>query len=222
MFQAISPPAVLDPRDLGGTLQSSVSMVDGQGAKGRGWGDRWLLASCLSGLAVLGGWVPGLSLQPGSEALWQTHNQVLAQAPEPATILPEEVKNYATAALKLENQRQELMEQIGASNMAGLSCGDVGRLSSLNPAIVQYCTTSQTVVADTGLSTDRFNLIYLTQRSDSQLRLNILGEMARACIESQDLMAPAFCRDTVRLEMKKQCNAKGSQISPSVCLVLRD
>lgn len=189
------------------------------------YGQRWLLTGCLTGLAVLGNWVPGLMVQNATWGWAGGNGLVLAQTPggqaEPPAITTEEVEQYAVAALALENARRELERKIGANAMSGRSCGDVGQVSGLDPAIVTYCQNSKRIVEDTGLSADRFNLIYLRQRSDTQLRLNILGIMARTCIDDNNLVAPNFCRDTVRPEMKKQCAAQGSQIAPSVCLRLR-
>lgn len=194
-----------------------------------GLGQRWLLTGCLTGLAVLGNWVPGWAGQTpnlgGAALAWSSGGVVMAQTPsaqdEPPRITTEEVEKYAVAALALENARQELANQIGANAMAGRSCGDVGQVSGLDPAIVNYCQNSKKIVEDTGLTADRFNLIYLRQRSDTKLRLDILGIMARTCIDDNNRVAPTFCRDTIRPEMKKQCAAQGSQIAPSVCLRLR-
>ncbi|MGA1475167.1 MAG: DUF4168 domain-containing protein [Prochlorothrix sp.] len=210
------------------TAQGTGAVAEGAGSGRRRrdhtWGQRWVLTGCLTGLAVLGNWVPGLG--PAGLGAWG--GAALAQTPDAQEadedlqrIAPEEVTQYAVAALALENARRELEATIGSNAMSGRTCGDVGQVDNLNPAIVTYCQNSKRIVEDTGLSADRFNFIYLRQRADTQLRLEILGSMAQACIDDNNLIAPNFCRDTIRTEMKKQCATQSTQINSPVCLRLR-
>jgi hypothetical protein len=176
-----------------------------------------VLVGCLSSFAVMCGWIP--TFAPQSFQISFTTIAV-AQNPQTPTITPEEIKNYARAALMIEQARRQLEEEIGHQNIQGLSCESLD--NNVDRAIVNSCRKFGEFVQSNNLSNERFNLIYGRQQQDPTLARSILREMAGFCIDSSDALAPSFCQQTVRVQMKKQCENQGNQIAPQICSRLQD
>lgn len=115
----------------------------------------------------------GPQLPPATNAL----SAGRAQAQASGTVSPEEIQQYASSVLSIEQLRTAALSQIqqfvdGAA-LQGLAChqsNTVRQLSAQAKEIfVQYCSESIDIVEASGLSIARFNEITVTQQGDAAL-----------------------------------------------------
>ncbi|WP_228045816.1 MULTISPECIES: DUF4168 domain-containing protein [unclassified Tolypothrix] len=109
--------------------------------------------------------------------------KVNAQSPQPVN--NDEVNNYAQAVLAMEPARQQAFDEIkkiiGGSEIPKIICNDSKTISGLpkkaQDVAVNYCTRSQKIVEDNGLTITRFNQITVNIQSDENLKLKIYNRL---------------------------------------------
>ncbi|MBD2340949.1 DUF4168 domain-containing protein [Calothrix sp. FACHB-156] len=109
--------------------------------------------------------------------------KVNAQTPQPVNT--DEVNNYAQAVLAMEPARQQAFDEIkkiiGGSEIPKIICNDAKTISGLpkkaQDVAVNYCTRSQKIVEDNGLTIIRFNQITLNIQSDENLKRQIYNRL---------------------------------------------
>lgn len=109
--------------------------------------------------------------------------KVNAQSPQPVN--NDEVNNYAQAVLAMEPARQQAFDEIkkiiGGSEIPKIICNDSKTISTLpkkaQDVAVNYCTRSQKIVEDNGLTIIRFNQITLNIQSDENLKRQIYNRL---------------------------------------------
>ncbi|MEM8602618.1 MAG: DUF4168 domain-containing protein [Cyanobacteria bacterium P01_H01_bin.121] len=153
-----------------------------------------ILALGIAGLAWLTGAVPQLSARSLN---WDM--TALAQVPATGSATTsfstQELRNFARAALKIENERSDLAATLGAERLRDVTCSDVAQMNL--PAVEDYCQRFQQIVDDNELKVARFNLIWRQQRSDASLRQDIITQMRTVCSENSSL-APGYCAQLLR------------------------
>jgi len=149
---------------------------------------RWLAIATLSTTGVLLGWTPDFSAGLFSAQWGQAaHAQWARPSAKQANISDADIRSYARAVLSIEARRQaafQAMQQVLSNRQVpNIRCDERSSLNGLpreaRQIAVDYCTESQQVVLDAGLSTDEFNLITAAQQSDSSLAERIRQELIR-------------------------------------------
>ena len=148
---------------------------------------RWLAIATLATTSVLLGWTPDLSsgvfsAQWGQAAYARRVSPAAKQA-----ISDADIRNYARAVLSIETRRQaafQAMRQVMPNRQVpNIRCDERSSLNGLpreaRQIAVDYCTESQQVVQDAGLTTQQFNQITSAQQSDSNLAERIQRELIR-------------------------------------------
>lgn len=137
---------------------------------------RWLAIAVISVI----GWGAEISTPLSRTPTFSWFNQT-AHAQSRVSNL--EVLNYANAILDIEPIRQNAYEQI--QNQLGsvppIDCSQPENLNGLTPQVRQiannYCTESEVVVENNGLTTERFNEITRLQQNNPSLRDRIRNEI---------------------------------------------
>jgi Domain of unknown function (DUF4168) len=98
-----------------------------------------------------------------------------------------EINSYAQAVLAMEPARQHAFEEIkkliGSGEIPKIVCNDGNSINGLprkaQDIAVNYCTRSQKIVEDNGLSIDRFNKITIEAQNDNNLKRQIYNTLLR-------------------------------------------
>jgi hypothetical protein len=149
---------------------------------------RCLAIAALAATGIALGWAPDLSagiLTPqwgrAAHALW------FDTAAKQANISEADIRNYARAVLSIEARRQaafQAMQQVLPNRQVpNIRCDERSSLNGLpreaRQIAVDYCTESQQVVEDLGLTIDQFNRITAAQQNDGNLADRIRRELIR-------------------------------------------
>ncbi|MDZ7959146.1 MAG: DUF4168 domain-containing protein [Aulosira sp. DedQUE10] len=110
-------------------------------------------------------------------------SKVNAQTPQPVN--SDQINNYAQAVLAMEPARQQAFDEIkkivGGSEIPKIVCNDSKSISSLpkkaQDIAVNYCTRSQKIVEDNGLTIELFNKITVALQSDENLKRQIYNRL---------------------------------------------
>jgi len=102
------------------------------------------------------------------------NSKVYAQNPP---VNKTEINSYAQAVLAMEPARQHAFEEIkkliGSGEIPTIVCNDSNSINGLprkaQDIAVNYCTRSQKIVEDNGLSIDRFNKITMEAQNNNKL-----------------------------------------------------
>ncbi|MBD6616745.1 DUF4168 domain-containing protein [Komarekiella sp. 'clone 1'] len=98
-----------------------------------------------------------------------------------------EINSYAQAVLAMEPARQHAFEEIkkliGGGEIPQIVCNDGNSINGLprkaQDIAVNYCTRSQKIVEDNGLSIDRFNKITMEAQNNNNLKRQIYNTLLR-------------------------------------------
>jgi Domain of unknown function (DUF4168) len=98
-----------------------------------------------------------------------------------------EINSYAQAVLAMEPARQHAFEEIkkliGSGEIPKIVCNDgnsiIGLPTKAQDIAVNYCTRSQKIVEDNGLSIDRFNKITMEAQNNNDLKRLIYNTLLR-------------------------------------------
>ncbi len=98
-----------------------------------------------------------------------------------------EINSYAQAVLAMEPARQHAFEEIkkliGSGEIPQIVCNDGNSINGLprkaQDIAVNYCTRSQKIVEDNGLSIDRFNKITMEAQNNNNLKRQIYNTLLR-------------------------------------------
>lgn len=149
---------------------------------------RWLAIATLSATGVLLGWAPNFSTgsltpqwEQAAHALW------FDAGAKQTNISDADIRNYARAVLSIESRRQaafRAMQQVLPNRQVpNIRCDERSSLNGLpreaRQIAVDYCTESQQVVEDLGLTIDQFNRITAAQQNDGSLAERIQQELIR-------------------------------------------
>lgn len=148
---------------------------------------RWLAIATLSATGVLLGWAPDLSSGVFSAQWGQVAHAQGATTANKQNVSDADIRSYARAVLSIESRRQaafQAMQQILPNRQVpNIRCDERSSLNGLpreaRQIAVDYCTESQQVVQDAGLTTEEFNRITAAQQSDSNLAERIRQELIR-------------------------------------------
>ncbi|MDZ8023592.1 MAG: DUF4168 domain-containing protein [Nostoc sp. SerVER01] len=96
-----------------------------------------------------------------------------------------EIKSYAQAVLAMEPARQNAFEEIkkliGSGEIPKIVCNDSNSINGLprkaQDIAVNYCTRSQKIVEDNGLSIDRFNKITIELQNNTNLKREVYNTL---------------------------------------------
>ncbi|MDZ8189753.1 MAG: DUF4168 domain-containing protein [Nostoc sp. ChiSLP02] len=96
-----------------------------------------------------------------------------------------EIKNYAQAVLTMEPARQNAFEEIkkliGNGEIPKIVCNDSNSINGLprkaQDIAVNYCTRSQKIVEENGLSIDRFNKITIELQNNNNLKQEVYNTL---------------------------------------------
>jgi len=103
------------------------------------------------------------------------------------TVNNNEVVSYAQAVLAMEPSRQQAFDEIkkliGNGEIPQIVCNDPKSISSLprkaRDIAVNYCTRSQKIVEENGLTIERFNKITLEIQNDNNLKRQVYNTLIR-------------------------------------------
>jgi hypothetical protein len=118
------------------------------------------------------------AFSPSSKAYGQT----------PAPIVDNtEINSYAQAVLAMEPARQNAFEEIkkliGNGEIPKIVCNDSNSINGLprkaQDIAVNYCTRSQKIVEDNGLSIDQFNKITIELQNNNLLKRQVYNTLLR-------------------------------------------
>jgi hypothetical protein len=112
------------------------------------------------------------------------NSQVFAQN---SNINNTEVTNYAKAVLGMEPVRQQAFEEIkkiiGSKDIPQVICNDTTSVNALpdiaKDIAVNYCTNSQKIVEDSGLTVERFNKITSEIQNNNTLKRQLYNTLLR-------------------------------------------
>ncbi|MBG1241346.1 DUF4168 domain-containing protein [Nostoc sp. NZL] len=98
-----------------------------------------------------------------------------------------EIDSYAQAVLAMEPARQNAFEEIkkliGNGEIPKIVCNDSNSLNGLprkaQDIAVNYCTRSQKIVQDNGLSIDQFNKITIELQNNNILKRQVYNTLLR-------------------------------------------
>ncbi|QMS88297.1 DUF4168 domain-containing protein [Nostoc edaphicum CCNP1411] len=113
-------------------------------------------------------------------------SQAYAQTPPPI-VNNTEINNYAQAVLAMEPARQNAFEEIkkliGNGEIPKIVCNDSNSINGLprkaQDIAVNYCTRSQKIVEDNGLSIDQFNKITIELQNNNLLKRQVYNTLLR-------------------------------------------
>ncbi len=106
---------------------------------------------------------------------------------EIASVNDIELTQYVQAASAIEKERQKdfatIKQMIGNAPIPQIICNDPKSFNSLSEQpkniAVNYCTISQKIVKDSGLSIERFNQILVESKNNEKLKVRIYNESQR-------------------------------------------
>lgn len=107
--------------------------------------------------------------------------------PTMSAVSSQEVKNYATAILSIEQNRQTAYNDIQKLNndekVPDINCTKPDTMKDLRKSIqdiaVNYCNKSQKIIEDHNLTMGQFNAITATVQGNPELKKRIQNELLR-------------------------------------------
>jgi Domain of unknown function (DUF4168) len=113
-------------------------------------------------------------------------SKAYAQTPAPI-VNNTEINSYAQAVLAMEPARQNAFEEIkkliGNGEIPKIVCNDSNSINGLprkaQDIAVSYCTRSQKIVEDNGLSIDQFNKITIELQNNNMLKRQVYNTLLR-------------------------------------------
>jgi hypothetical protein len=141
---------------------------------------RSLVVAALAVGAVGLGWVPSL---PGSLTARTVQFEAVAFAQD---FSADDIEKFVKANLAIEAKRLQTLRDI-STQMQGratpIACHDAASLNALPVAprdvAVNYCNEAKKIVANQGLTTERFNQILVQMRQDETVRKRIEAAACR-------------------------------------------